>query len=130
MINGFSATADFSAYSMLPKFIYIYTHTHTHTYIYIYIYIYIYASHRVSFIFEIRHGGAAQVRRSGPNLESGTMRVYITNGPRNGLNIGRKVSPCPGSRRRWVLGSVHALSQPVHAAETYRHRFQVKARPS
>jgi len=41
--------------------------------------------------------------RSGPNLEPGTMRVYVTNGPRNGLNIGRKVGPCPGSRRRWVF---------------------------
>jgi len=47
--------------------------------------------------------------RSGPNLEPGTMRVYVTNGPRNGLNIGRKVSLCPGSWRRWVLGSVHAF---------------------
>jgi len=50
-----------------------------------------------------------EVGRSGPNLEIGTMRVYVTNGPRSGLNIGRKVDPCPGSRRRWVLGSVHAL---------------------
>jgi len=46
--------------------------------------------------------------RSGPNLEFGTMRVYETNSPRNGLHIGRKVGPCPGSRRRRVLGSVHA----------------------
>jgi len=42
--------------------------------------------------------------RSGPNLEPGTMRVYATNGPRNGLNIGRKVRLCPGSRGRWVFG--------------------------
>ena len=31
--------------------------------------------------------------RSGLNLEPGTMRVNVTNGPRNGLNIGRKVGP-------------------------------------
>jgi len=58
------------------------------------------------------------------------MRVYVTNGPRNGLILGRKVYPCPGSRRRWVLGRVHASSQVVHAANTYRPRFQVRARPS
>jgi len=29
-----------------------------------------------------------------------------------------------------VLGSVHASSQAVHAAKTYRPRFQVRARPS
>jgi len=68
--------------------------------------------------------------RSGPNLEPGTMHIHVTNGPRNGLNIGRKVGPCPGIRRRWVLGSVHAFSQAVHAANTYRPRFQVRARPS
>jgi len=47
----------------------------------------------------------AHVGRSGPNLEPGTMRVYVTNGPRNGLNIGKKIGPCSGSRRRgcWVL---------------------------
>ena len=48
------------------------------------------------------------VGRSGPNLEPGTMRVYVTNGPPNGLNIDRMVGPCPGSRRWWVLGSVCA----------------------
>jgi len=68
--------------------------------------------------------------RSGPNLEPGTMRVYVTNGPRKGSNIGRKVGPWPGSQRRWVLGSVHAFSQAVHAANTYRPRFQVEARTS
>jgi len=67
---------------------------------------------------------------SGPNLEPGTMRVYITNGPQNGLNIGRTVGPCPGSRSRWVVGNVHAFSQAVHDANTYRPRFQVRARPS
>jgi len=66
----------------------------------------------------------------GHNLEPGTMHVYVANGPRNGLNIGRKVGPCPESRRRWVFGSVHTLSQAVHAANTYRPRFQVRARPS
>ena len=50
--------------------------------------------------------------RSGPNLEPGTMRVYVTNGQRNGSNIGRKAGPCPGSQRRWVLGSVHAFFKP------------------
>jgi len=58
------------------------------------------------------------------------MRVYVTNGPRNGLHIGGKVGPCPGSRRRWVFGSVHAFYQAVHAAITYRPRFQVRTRPS
>jgi len=48
--------------------------------------------------------------RWGLNLEPETMRVDVTNGRRNGLNIGRKVGPCPGSRRRWVLGSVHAVA--------------------
>jgi len=67
---------------------------------------------------------------SGPNLEPGMMRVNVTNGRRNGLNIDRKVGPCPGSRRRWVLGSVHALSLAVHAANPYRPRFQVRSRPS
>jgi len=70
------------------------------------------------------------VGRSGPNLEPGTMRVYLTNGPQNGLNIDRKVGPFPGSRRRWVLSSVHAVSQALHAENTYRPRFQVRTRPS
>jgi len=70
------------------------------------------------------------LRRSGPNLEPRTMRVYLTNGPRNGLNIGSKVGACPGSRRRWVFVSVYAVSQAAHAANTYRPRFQVRARPS
>jgi len=60
------------------------------------------------------------VGRSGPNLEPGTMRVYVTNGPRNGLDIGRKVGPCPGSRRRWVLGSVDACSQAVNTVPGFR----------
>jgi len=64
--------------------------------------------------------------RSGPNLEPGTLRVHFTNGPRNGLNIDRKVGPCTGSRRRWVLTSVRASSQALHAANTYRPRFQVR----
>jgi len=63
-------------------------------------------------------------------LEPGTMRMDVTNGPRNGFIIGRKVGPCPGTRRRWVLGSVHAFSQAVHASNTYRLRFQVRTRPS
>jgi len=67
--------------------------------------------------------------RSGPNLEPGTMRVYLTNGPRNGLNSGRKVGPCPGRRRWWVLSSVHAFSRAVHDANTYRPRFHVRTRP-
>jgi len=46
------------------------------------------------------------VGRSDPNLEHGTMRVCVTNGPRNGLNIGRRVGLRPGSRRRWVFGLV------------------------
>ena len=58
------------------------------------------------------------------------MRVYVTNGLQNGLNNGSKAGPCPGSRRRWVLGSVHGISQALHAANTYRTRFQVRARPS
>jgi len=58
------------------------------------------------------------------------MRVYVTNGPRNGLNIGRKVGPCPGNRRRWVLGSVYASSEAVCAANTHSPRFQVRAQPS
>ena len=68
--------------------------------------------------------------RSGPNLEPGTMRDYVKNGPRNGLDSAGRVGPCPGSRRRWVLGSVHALSQAAHAANAYRTRFHVRARPS
>ena len=36
-----------------------------------------------------------------PNLQPGTMRVYITNGgPQNGSNIGMKFGPCPGSQGR------------------------------
>jgi len=34
-----------------------------------------------------------QLGSSGPNLEPGTMRVYVTNGPRDRLNIGRRVNP-------------------------------------
>jgi len=85
---------------------------------------------------EVRSGDrrlscSSSLGRLGPiNLEPGTMRVYVTNGPRNGLNIGGKVGPCPGSRRRWVLGSVHAVSQTAHAPNTYRPRFQVRPRPS
>ena len=71
-----------------------------------------------------------RVARSVPNLEPGKMCVYVTNGTQNGLNIGRKVGPCPGSRRRWVLGSVCACFQVLHAANTYRPRFQVRTRPS
>jgi len=55
---------------------------------------------------------SVRVGRSGPNLEPGTMRVYVTNGLRNGMHNGRKVVPCPESRRRWVLDSVNS----VHAA--------------
>jgi len=58
------------------------------------------------------------------------MREYVINGQRNGLNIGRKVGACPESRRQWVLGSVHAFSQDVYAANAYRPRLQVRARPS
>jgi len=57
------------------------------------------------------------------------MRVNVTNGRRDGLNIGRKVGPCPGSRQRWVLGSFYAVLQAVHAANTYRPRFQVRLGP-
>jgi len=71
-----------------------------------------------------------EVGRSGPNLEPGTMRVCVTNGPRNGLNIGKRVGPCPESWRRWVLGSVRAVSQAAYAENTYRPRFQVRTRPS
>ena len=70
------------------------------------------------------------IGRSGPNLEHETMRVYLTNGPRNGLNIGRKVGPYPGSRRRWVLDSAYAFSQAVYATNPYRLRFQVRTRLS
>jgi len=42
-------------------------------------------------------GAHSILGRSGPNLEPGTMRVYVTSGPRNGLHIGRKVGPCPGT---------------------------------
>jgi len=58
------------------------------------------------------------------------MRVYVTNGPRNGLNMYRNVDPCPGIRIWWVLGSVHATYQAVDAANTYRPRFQVRTRPA
>jgi len=70
------------------------------------------------------------VGRPGANLELGTMRVNVTNGRRDGLSIGRKVGPCLGNRRRCVLGGVHAFVLAVHAANTYRPRFQVRARPS
>jgi len=70
--------------------------------------------------------GAGYLGRSGPNLKPGTMRVYVTSGWQNGLNIDRKVGLCPGSRRRWALGSVHAFSQAAHAANTYRPRYQVR----
>jgi len=67
---------------------------------------------------------------SGPNLELGTMRVHVTNGGLlNGLNIARKVGPCPRSRRRWVLGSVRAFSEALHAENTYRPWFQVRTQP-
>ena len=46
------------------------------------------------------------------------MRGYAMNDPRSGLNIGRKVGPRPVGRRRWVLGSGHAVSQALHAANT------------
>jgi len=46
-----------------------------------------------------------RIGRSGPNLEPGTMRVYVTNGPRNGFNIGGNVGPCPatGDGGCWVV---------------------------
>ena len=68
---------------------------------------------------------APHLGRAGPNLEPGPMRVYVTNGLRNSLGIGRKVGPCPGSRRQWVLGSVRASSQAAHAPNTYRPRFRL-----
>jgi len=63
---------------------------------------------------------------SRPNLEFVTMRVYVTNAPRSGLNNGGKVGPCSGSRRRWVLDSGHAVSQVAHAANTKLPRFPVR----
>jgi len=74
--------------------------------------------------------GRDSLGRSCPNLEPGTTRVYENNGPRNGLDSGRKVGPCPGSRRRWALGSARAFSQAIHAENTYRPRFQVRTQPS
>jgi len=50
------------------------------------------SSVRVSFFYFFVSNG---IGRLGPNLEPGTMRVYATNGPRNGLNIGGKVGPRP-----------------------------------
>jgi len=47
------------------------------------------------------------------------MRVHVTNGARNGLNIGRKVGPCPGGRGRWVLGRGCAFSQALYAENTH-----------
>jgi len=76
--------------------IHIYTYTYTYTHIYVYIYICMY-------IYYVSHGRIC-LGRSGPNLEPGTMRVYVTSDLRNGLNIGGKVGPCPRSRRRWVFG--------------------------
>jgi len=58
------------------------------------------------------------------------MRVYVTNGPRNGWDIDRKVGRCPERRRQWVSGNVRASSRALHAADTYRPRFQVRTRPS
>jgi len=49
---------------------------------------------------------------------------------RNGLNIGGKVGPCPGAGDSGWLGSVRAVSETVHAANTRRSRFHVMARPS
>jgi len=57
----------------------------------------------------IQHAGL------GPNLEPGTVRVYVIHGSQNGLNIGRTVGPCTITRRRWVLGSV-GLTRPRAAA--------------
>ena len=100
--------------------IYIYIYI----YIYVYIYIYIYIERERNRVNPRSHvPSPAWIRqlswlgRSSPNLEPGTMRVYVTNGPRNGLNIGRKVGPCPVIRRQWVLDSAHTFSQAVHAAK-------------
>ena len=41
--------------------------------------------------------GAATIESSGPNLEPGAVRVCVIYASRNGFNIGRKVSPCPGT---------------------------------
>jgi len=82
---------------------------------------------RAVLVWKVSLGG---IGRSGPYLEPGTMRVHVTNGPRNGFNIGRKVGPCPRNRRRWVLCSVHAFPQAVYAANTNRPRFQLRTRPS
>ena len=73
---------------------------------------------------------ARRLGRSDPHLEPGMMRVYVTNGMRNCLNIGRRVGPCPRTHRRWVLGGVHAVSRAVNYINTHRPRFQVRARPS
>ena len=69
-------------------------------------------------------------KRVGPNLEPGTMRVYLMHGTRNGLNIGRKVGPCPIARRLWGLGNAQAVDQLVNCVCTQRPRFQVRVHPS
>jgi len=35
--------------------------------------------------------------RLGPNLEPGTVVVYVINGSQNGLTISREVGPCTGT---------------------------------
>jgi len=37
------------------------------------------------------------VESVGPDLEPGTVRVYIINGAQNGLTIVKKNGPCPGT---------------------------------
>ena len=61
---------------------------------------------------------------SDSNMEPGTMRVYVTHGPRIGFNIGGKVGPCPGTGAGgcWECS---CISQATHTANTYRPRFQV-----
>jgi len=46
---------------------------------------------------EVKHVYQLALGRVGPNPELGTVVVYITNGSRKGLKIGREVGPCPGT---------------------------------
>ena len=46
--------------------------------------------------------------------------MYVTHGPRNGLNIGRKVGPCPRTQTRWGLGGVRGKGERVTIAQRRR----------
>jgi hypothetical protein len=76
-----------------------------------------------------KHDGRG-LGRSGPNLEPGTVRVYVINGLIHGLNT-TEHPPSPGYRAGPDLPTnVQAVSRAVSYVNTHRPRSQVRVNPT